>query len=51
MAARIGAMQVFVEDLLGWYGQVKKLPPATLRSLVSIGSGVTRFLPKRRRLD
>jgi DNA-binding transcriptional regulator GbsR (MarR family) len=51
VAARIGAMQVFVEDLLGWYGQVKKLPPATLRSLVSIGSGVTRFLPKRRRLD
>jgi DNA-binding transcriptional regulator GbsR (MarR family) len=53
IAARITAMQVFLEDLLGWYSQIKKLPPSTLRSLVSIGSGVTRILPKarRRRLD
>jgi DNA-binding transcriptional regulator GbsR (MarR family) len=53
VAVRITAMQVFLEDLLGWYSQIKKLPPASLRSLVSIGSGVTRILPKmrRRRLD
>jgi DNA-binding transcriptional regulator GbsR (MarR family) len=53
VAARITAMQTFLEELHGWYAQVKKLPPATLHSLISIGSGITRFLPKsrRRRLD
>ena len=53
IAARITAMQAFLEELHGWYMQVKKLPPSTLHSLISIGSGITRFLPKssRRRLD
>jgi len=53
IAARIGAMQVFLEDLLGWYSQIKKLPPDSLRSLLRIGSGITRILPKprHRRLD
>jgi DNA-binding transcriptional regulator GbsR (MarR family) len=51
--ARITAMQIFLEELYGWYGQIKKLPPSSLRSLISIGSGITRILPKtrRRRLD
>jgi DNA-binding transcriptional regulator GbsR (MarR family) len=50
---RIAAMQEFLEELQGWYSQVRKLPPATLRSLISMGSGITRILPKirRRRLD
>lgn len=53
VAARINAMQVFLEELHGWYTQIKKLPPASLHSLISIGSGITRFIPKsrRRRLD
>jgi len=53
VSARIRAMEVFLEELLGWYGQIKKLPLGTLRSLVSIGSGITRMLPnaRRRRLD
>ncbi len=53
IAARIISMQVFLEEIYGWYCQIKKLPPASLRSLVSIGSGITRILPKarRRRLD
>jgi DNA-binding transcriptional regulator GbsR (MarR family) len=53
IAARITAMQVFLEDLLGWYSQIKALPPSSLRSLIRIGSRVTRILPKtrRRRLD
>jgi DNA-binding transcriptional regulator GbsR (MarR family) len=53
VTARITAMQVFLEELHGWYTQVKKLPPASLHSLISIGSGITRFIPKsrRRRLD
>jgi len=51
--ARIKAMQVFLEELHGWYTQMKKLPPAALHSLISIGSGITHVLPKsrRRRLD
>lgn len=53
VTARIAAMRVFLEELHGWYTQIKKLPPASLHSLISIGSGITRFLPKprRRRLD
>ena len=52
-AARIASMQAFVEDIHEWYGQIRKLPPASLRSLINIGSGITRILPKvrRRRLD
>jgi DNA-binding transcriptional regulator GbsR (MarR family) len=50
---RIAAMHEFMEELHGWYQQVRKLPPAALRSLISMGSGITRILPKarRRRLD
>jgi hypothetical protein len=46
-------MQTFLEELHGWYAQIKKLPPASLHSLISIGSGITRLIPKsrRRRLD
>ncbi|HLY39741.1 MAG TPA: MarR family transcriptional regulator [Terracidiphilus sp.] len=53
VTARIGSMLVFLEELHSWYTQIKKLPPASLHSLISIGSGITRFLPKshRRRLD
>jgi DNA-binding transcriptional regulator GbsR (MarR family) len=53
VAARITAMQSFMEDLHSWYLQISKLPPASLRTLISAGSGITRFLPKsrRRRLD
>jgi len=50
---RIAAMQAFLEELHGWYSQVRKLPPAALRSLIAMGSGITRILPKlkRKRLD
>jgi DNA-binding transcriptional regulator GbsR (MarR family) len=53
VTARITAMQAFLEEVHGWYGQIKKLPPSSLRSLINIGSGITRILPKtrRRRLD
>jgi DNA-binding transcriptional regulator GbsR (MarR family) len=53
IAARITAMQAFLEELHGWYSQIKTLPPASLRSLIRVGGGITRILPKarRRRLD
>jgi DNA-binding transcriptional regulator GbsR (MarR family) len=52
-ATRIAAMQSFLEDLHEWYLQIKKLPPPSLRSLLRMGNGITRILPKtqRRRLD
>lgn len=51
--SRIAALQDFLEEIHGWYCQVRKLPPSTLHSLISMGSGITRILPKarRRRLD
>jgi len=49
ITTRIIAMQTFLEELHGWYSQIRKLPPASLRSLIGIGSGITRILPKRRR--
>jgi DNA-binding transcriptional regulator GbsR (MarR family) len=50
---RIAAMHQFLEELHGWFVQVRKLPPAALHSLISMGSGITRILPRarRRRLD
>ena len=49
VAARITAMQAFMEQIYGWYSEVTKLPTASLRSLISFGSGITRILPKARR--
>ena len=51
VTARITAIQTFLAEIHGWYTQIKKLPPSSLHSLISIGSGITRILPKRRRLD
>src|ERR1700757_5172595 len=36
VTARITAMQLFLEELHGWYTQIKKLPTASLHSLISI---------------
>jgi DNA-binding transcriptional regulator GbsR (MarR family) len=45
---RIGNMHAFLQEIQGWYEQMTKLPPSTLRSLVSLGAGVTKWLPGRR---
>jgi DNA-binding transcriptional regulator GbsR (MarR family) len=45
---RIARMQAFLQEMHGWYRQMAKLPPSTLRSLVSVGTGVTKWLPKLR---
>jgi DNA-binding transcriptional regulator GbsR (MarR family) len=49
LAARIASMHAFLEEVHGWYWQMSKLPPSTLRSLVSLGSGVTKWLPGKRK--
>ncbi len=48
VTARIAAMHVFLQEMHGWYRQMSKLPPGTLRSLVNLGAGVTKWLPGRR---
>ena len=32
VTARITAMQAFLEELYGWYSQIKNLPPASMRT-------------------
>jgi DNA-binding transcriptional regulator GbsR (MarR family) len=48
VTARIATMHAFLEEMHGWYEQMAKLPPSTLRKLVSVGTGVTKWLPKLR---
>jgi DNA-binding transcriptional regulator GbsR (MarR family) len=49
VTARIDAMHAFLDQLHGWYQQMAKLPPNTLRSLVNLGAGVTKWLPGSRK--
>jgi hypothetical protein len=42
-------MSAFMEEIHDWYGQMKKLPAATLRSLMRVGTGLTKLLPVARR--
>jgi DNA-binding transcriptional regulator GbsR (MarR family) len=45
VTVRIAAMHAFLQEMHGWYEQMSKLPPSTLRRLMSLGTGVTRWLP------
>ena len=47
VTARIAGMHVFLQEMHGWYQQMSKLPPNTLRSLVNLGAGVTKWLPSQ----
>ncbi len=49
VTARIVAMEAFLTEVHGWYHEVKLLPVATLRGLMRIGTGVTKFLPGGRK--
>jgi DNA-binding transcriptional regulator GbsR (MarR family) len=49
VTARIAGMHAFLEQMHGWYEQMTKLPPNTLRSLVNLGAGVTKWLPRQRK--
>ena len=46
---RIKAMHDFLQEMHDWYQQMRKLPAGTLRSLIGIGAGITRWLPARTR--
>ena len=49
VAIRITSMHAFLQELHVWYLQMTKLPPDTLRSLVKLGAGVTKWLPRQRK--
>jgi DNA-binding transcriptional regulator GbsR (MarR family) len=49
VTARIAGMHAFLQEMHGWYQQMAKLPPNTLRSVVNMGAGVTKWLPKQRK--
>ena len=49
VTARIAGMRVFLQEMRGWYQQMTKLPPNTLRSFVNLGAGVTKWLPSQRK--
>ena len=49
VTARIAGMHAFLQEMYGWYQQMTKLPPNTLRSLVTLGAGVTKWLPNQRK--
>jgi DNA-binding transcriptional regulator GbsR (MarR family) len=45
---RIANMHAILQEMHGWYQQMTKLPPSTLRRLISLGAGVTKWLPSHR---
>ncbi len=49
VTARIVGMHAFLVEMHGWYQQMAKLPPTTLRSLVNVGAGITKWLPGGRK--
>jgi DNA-binding transcriptional regulator GbsR (MarR family) len=49
VTARIATMHAFLQEMHGWYRQMAKLPPNTLRSLVNLGAGITKWLPASRK--
>jgi DNA-binding transcriptional regulator GbsR (MarR family) len=49
VTARIAGMHSFLQEMHGWYQQMAKLPSNTLRSLISLGAGVTKWLPGQRK--
>ncbi len=47
IAERIGRMHDFMDNLTGWFDDVRRLPKGTLVSLMKLGGKVARFIPTR----
>ena len=45
---RIGAMHGFLDELSGWYTEIRALPRSTLLKLMHLGGRISRFLPGKR---
>jgi DNA-binding transcriptional regulator GbsR (MarR family) len=50
IAARIAVMHAFLQEIHGWYRQISGLPQSTLRSLINLGAGITKWLPGQRKM-
>lgn len=44
--AKIAGMRQFLEDLDGWYAQMRDVSPAVLRKLLTLGGKITGFLAR-----
>jgi hypothetical protein len=42
----MAAMKTFMEELTGWYEQMRDVPQPVLRKLLSLGAKVTAFLTR-----
>ena len=51
VSKRISAMEGFLGEVHGWYLEMRKLPHTTLRAVMKLGSGVTRWLPAAKKAD
>ena len=47
LVQRIQAMSSLLTDLLAWHGKMRGLPRPTLRALIKVGTGITRWLPAK----
>ena len=45
VSKRIAAMEAFLSEVHGWYNEIRKLPPASIRAIMKVGGGITRLLP------
>ena len=45
VTVRIASLHAFLRDLQDWYQQMAQLPPITQRTLLSLGAGITKWLP------
>jgi DNA-binding transcriptional regulator GbsR (MarR family) len=43
---RVNEMLAFIERLMGWYDQMKRVPRPTLQRLIKLGSGVARLVAR-----
>ena len=46
---RITEMLAFIEEVNGWYADIRRLPSATLRTLMRMGAKIARFIPSGRK--
>jgi DNA-binding transcriptional regulator GbsR (MarR family) len=50
VTVRIANMHALLQEMHDWYSEMAKLPPSTVRRLVKLGTGVTKWLPGQRKV-
>jgi len=44
---RIAEMHDLIENVSGWYDEIKRLPTSTLQRMMKMGARIAKFVPKR----